>query len=170
MLIWFILWIFSKGESATQNCLVLESTNFYGEPRSTFDPNSCFDVQVAYLKEMTIHVQLSVGFTFTFNDGTSKKFMESSNFSKSFSIDLSTNDIIGANIYAEDGINCIQFQLFDWNSNKVSLSEMMGQSSGCFSYFNSSFMKIKYLKIDSIQGCIDNKESNYFPFLLFSFS
>jgi hypothetical protein len=78
--------------------------------------------------------------------------------------------LIGVNIYIENGVEGLQFQLFDWNLNKESISKTMGQSSGCLHYLNSSSVKIKYFKIDSIRGCVDEKISNYFPFLEFSYS
>jgi hypothetical protein len=150
--------------------MVLQSTNSYGGRRSNFDQNSCFKVQVADLKEMIVHTQSNVvGFTFIFKNETIQSYRESS-YTKVFYINLRTSDLIGSKIYVGGGIEGLQFQLYDWSSNKESFSEIMGQSSGCFSYFNSNFMNINYLKIDSIQGCFDAKESNYCPFLSFSYS
>jgi hypothetical protein len=157
--------------AGAQNCLVLQSTNFYGGQRSTFDQNLCFEVQVADLKEIIVHTNSNlVGFTFNFKDGTTRNFTETSGSTNDFLIDLSTSDLIGCTIYVVEGIEGLEFQLYDWNKNEESFSAVMGQSGDCFSYFNSSSLNIEYLKIDSIQGCIDNKESNYFPFLSFSYS
>jgi hypothetical protein len=147
--------------AGAQNCLVLQSTNFYGGQRSTFDQNLCFEVQVADLKEIIVHTNSNlVGFTFNFKDGRTRNFMETSGSTNDFQIDLSTSDLIGCTIYVGEGIEGLEFQLYDWNTNEESFRAVMGQSSGCFSYFNSSSLNIKYLKIDSIQGCIDKKGSN----------
>jgi hypothetical protein len=157
--------------TGAQNCLVLQSTNFYGGQRSTFDQNLCFEVQVADLKEIIVHTNSNlVGFTFNFKDGRTRNFTETSGSTNDFLIDLSTSDLIGCTIYVGEGIEGLEFQLHEWNTNEESFSTVMGQSGDCFSYFNSSSLNIEYLKIDSIQGCIDNKESNYFPFLSFSYS
>jgi hypothetical protein len=157
--------------AGAQNCLVLQSTNFYGGQRSTFDQNLCFEVQVGDLRGIIVHTNSNlVGFTFNFINGTTRNFTETSDSTKDFLIDLSTSDLIGCTIYVGEGIEGLEFQLHEWNTNEESFSTVMGQSGDCFSYFNSSSLNIEYLKIDSIQGCIDNKESNYFPFLSFSYS
>jgi hypothetical protein len=171
MLTLIILWFIVNIGSPTPNCLVLQATNFYSASKSTFDPNSCFEVQIADLKEMIVHTQSSiVGFTFNFNDNTTKSYIENSTELNNFTINLRSIDLIGVNIYIENGVEGLQFQLFDWNLNKESISLTMGQSSGCLHYLNSSSVKIKYFKIDSIRGCVDEKISNYFPFLAFSYS
>ena len=79
MLIWIILWFIMNIECATPNCLVLQATNFYNASKSTFDTNSCFDVQIADLIEMIVHTQSNiVGFTFNFNDNTTKSYIGNS--------------------------------------------------------------------------------------------
>ena len=164
-------WMIILEVAGAQNCLVLQSTNFYGGLRSTFDQNLCFEVQVGDLKEIIVHTNSNlVGFTFNFKDGTTQNFMETSGSTNNSRIDLTTSDMIGCKIYLGEGIEGLVFQLYDWNKNQESFSTVMGQSGDCFSYFNSSSLNIKYLKIDSIQGCIDKKGSNYFPFLSFSYS
>ena len=152
---------------AQNNCLVLQSTNIYGGQRSNFQ--KCFDIQIDNLTEIIVHTKSNVvGFTFNFNDGKIISFLETSGSTNNYTIDLIKNELIGANIFIGEGIEGLQFQLYNFNTNNVTLSEMMGQSIGCFSYFNSSSMKINYLKVDSIHGCVDDKNSNYFPFLSFS--
>ena len=142
----------------TPNCLVLQSTNIFGAQRSTFDPTSCFDVEISDLKHIVVHSKLNVvGFTFVFLDGHSTNFIEISGSTNQFQIDLTRIDLIGANIFIGEGIEGLQFQLFNWSSNNAELSEMMGQSTGCFSYFNSSSLNIKYLQIKSFHGCVDNQ-------------
>jgi hypothetical protein len=171
MLTLIILWFIVNIGSPTPNCLVLQATNFYSASKSTFDPNSCFEVQISDLKEMIVHTQSSiVGFTFNFNDNTTKSYIENSTELNNFTINLRSIDLIGVNIYIENGVEGLQFQLFDWNLNKKSISQTMGQSSGCLHYLNSSSVKINYFKIDSLRGCVDEKISNYFPFLAFSYS
>jgi hypothetical protein len=169
LIFWTMMTIIQR--TGAQNCLVLQSTNIYGGQRYTFDQISCFEVLVADLKEITVHVQLNVvGFTFNFKNGTIQSFMEVFENTSNFRIDLSTSHLIGAKIYVGEGIEGLQFELNDWNTNQKSFSEMIGKSTGCFSYFNSNFVNINYLKIDSILGCIDKKGSKYFPFLSFSYS
>jgi hypothetical protein len=98
---------------------------------------------------MIVHIQSSiVGFTFNFNDNTTKSYIENSTKLNNFSVNLREIDLIGVNIYIENGVEGLQFQLFDWNLNKESISKTMGQSSGCLHYLNSSSVKIKYFKID----------------------
>jgi hypothetical protein len=147
--------------TGAQNCLILQLKNIYGSQRSTFDQNLCFEVQVADLKEIIVHTNSNlVGFTFNFKNRTTRNFTETSGSTNDFLIDLSTSDLIGCTIYVGEGIEGLVFQLYDWNKNQESFSAVMGQSGDCFSYFNSSSLNIKYLKIDSIQGCIDKKGSN----------
>ncbi len=132
--IFFWLVIFLKVTRAP-NCLILQSTNIYGNQRSTFDQNSCFEVQVADLKEIIVHTNLNlVGFTFNFKDGTTQNFMETSGSTNNYHIDLSTSDLIGCKIYLGEGIEGLDFQLYDWNTNQESLSAILGQSSSCFSF------------------------------------
>jgi hypothetical protein len=157
--------------TGAQTCLILQSKNIYGDQIPSFDQNSCFEVQISELNEIIVHTNSNlVGFTFNFKDGTTQNFMETSGSSNDFRIDLSTSDLIGCKIYLGEGIEGLEFQLYNWNTNQESLSAILGQSSSCFSFFNSSSLNIKYLKIDSIQGCIDKKGSSYFPFLSFAFS
>jgi hypothetical protein len=167
----FILSMMVCQSAAAHNCLVLQSTNVYGDMRSQFDQNSCFDVQIVDLSEVIAHVKSNiVGFTFNFKDGKSQSFIETSGCTKNIRIDLLTNELIGGHIYVGEGIEGLQFKSHDWSTNQETLHKMMGQSSGCFSSFDSNSLKINFLKIDSIHGCIDKKGSNYFPFLSFSYS
>jgi hypothetical protein len=167
----FFFWMLILKITRAQICSVLQSKNIYGSKRSNFDQNLCFEVQVDDLKEIIVHTNLNlVGFTFNFKDGTTRNFMETSGSSNDFRIDLSTSDLIGCKIYVGEGIEGLEFQLYDWITNQESSSAVMGQSGGCFSFFNSSSLNIKCLKIDSIQGCIDKNGSSYFPFLSFSYS
>jgi hypothetical protein len=169
LIFWTAMTIFQR--TGAQNCLVLQSTNIYGGQKYTFDKNSCFEVLVADLKEIIVHAQMNVvGFTFNFTNGKVQSFMELFENTSHFRIDLITSHLIGAKINVGEGIEGLQFQLYDWKTNQESFSEIIGKSSGYFSYFNSNFMNINYLKIDSIQGCIDRKGSNYFPCLSFSYS
>ena len=157
-----------KFSFSIQNCLVLQSSNTFGGSRS----GECFDFQVADIKEIIVHTKSNfVGFTFKFNNQTIKSFLENSScFFNNFTIDFSSIDLIGVNVYLGKGVEGIQFQYYNSTSNISQISEMMGQSTGCFYYLNSSNLNINYLKIISIQGCVDDKGSNYFPFLSFSYS
>ena len=151
---------------AQQNCLVLRSSNSFGGSKF----GSCFQYNVIDLKQMIVHTEPSlVGFKFTLQDGTTKIYIKNSANLKNLTIDLTKMDIIGVNIYIENGVKGLQFQLYDWNSNTHSLSEIMGQSSGCFYYLNSTFMNIEYFQIYSIQFCVDDKGSNYFSYFSFSY-
>jgi hypothetical protein len=97
-----------------QTCLILQSKNIYGGQIPSFDQNLCFEVQVADLKEIIVHTNLNlVGFTFNFKDGTTRNFMETSGSSNDFQIDLSTSDLIGCKIYVGEGIEGLEFQLYD---------------------------------------------------------
>ena len=145
------------------NCMALESTNSYGGTRS----GTCFEVLVSSLKEIIVHTQTSViGFTFIFNDGSNKSYLENLVYENSYNINLTNIKITGFNIYTGPGVHAIQFQL----SNSGS-SQMIGDSTNqCFNFLNSTFLKIQYLEIKMIYRCIDNNKLQYFPYLAFSYS
>ena len=86
-------------------------------------------------------------------------------------IDLNNIYMTGANIYVCEGIEALQFQLYDSATNNFNTTEVIGNSKmSCFTYFNSSFFKSQSLVINSIKGCADNKMSKFFPFLEFIYS
>ena len=145
------------------NCLALESTNSYGGSRS----GSCFEVLVSHLKGIIVHTQTSVvGFTFIFTNGSNTSFLENPVITNSVNIDLTSMYLTGLNVYTNPGVHGIQFIL----SNSVS-TQTIGDSSGrCFDYLNSTFLKSQYLEIKMIYGCIDNNNSQYFPYLALSYS
>ena len=152
---------------AANDCLVIQAKSFYG----TYTSESCLNIQVSELANMTIHTISSiVGFTFTFINGTTQSYIENEGYTSNYTIELINISITGANIYIGNGIEGIQFQLFNSSSNESSLSPTIGQSIGCFSYFNSTSMNVKYLMIDSINGCIQQNNLTYFPYLFFSYS
>jgi len=145
------------------NCLALESTNSYGERRS----GTCFEILVSHLKGIIVHTQTSVvGFTFVFTNGSNTSYLENPVYTNSAYIDLTNMYLTGLNIYTWPGVHGIQFQ-----QSNSGPSQMIGDSSGrCFNYLNSTFLKSQYLEIKIIYGCIDNNNSQYFPYLAFSYS
>lgn len=148
-------------------CLVLETKNFYG----TYTSQSCFNILVSDLAKMTIHTISSiVGFTFTFINGSTQSYIENERYTSNYTIELINISITSANIYIGNGIEGIQFQFFNSSSNESTLSPTIGQSIGCFSYFNSTSMNVKYLMINSINGCLQQNNLTYFPYLFFSYS
>jgi hypothetical protein len=152
---------------AENECLILQAKSFYG----TYTSKSCWNILVSDLANITIHTISSiVGFTFTFNDGSAQSYIENERYTSNFTIELSNISITGANIYIGNGIEGLQFQLFNSSSNEASLSPTIGQSTGCVSYFNSTSMNVKYLMIDSINGCIQQNNLTCFPYLFFSYS
>jgi len=77
----------------------------------------------------------------------------------------------GVDIYVGDGIQGLKLELYDTLTQVMNSTEIIRNSQkSCFSYFNSSFFKSKSLVIDSIKGCVDNNQLNYFPFLEFTYS
>ncbi len=66
-----------------------------------------------------------------------------------------------------DGINGLQFQVYNSFVNRKSI---MGSTNGCFYFLNSTFMKSKYIKINSISGTVYNKNSQVMPSLGFQYS
>jgi hypothetical protein len=166
--IFYILIIFlTRLTLAANECLVIQAKSFYG----TYTSESCLNIQVSEMANMTIHTISSiVGFTFTFINGTSQSYIENEGYTSNYTIELINISITGANIYIGNGIEGIQLQLFNSSSNESSLSPTIGQSIGCFSYFNSTSMNVKYLMIDSINGCIQQNNLTYFPYLFFSYS
>jgi hypothetical protein len=108
------------------------------------------------------------GLSFGFKNGSNVSYMENLVFNKSEKIDLINLYLIGVDVWiGSDGINGLQFQVYDSFMNRTSL---MGSTSGCFYFLNSTFMKSKYFKINSISGCVDNKNSQVMPSLGFKFS
>jgi hypothetical protein len=145
------------------NCLALESTNSYGESRS----GTCFEILVSHLKGIIVHTKMSVvGFTFIFTNGSNTSYLEDPVYTNSANIDLTSMYLTGLNIYTRPGVHGIQFQ-----QSNSGPGQMIGDTSGrCFNYLNSTFLKSYYLEIKIIYGCIDNNNSQYFPYLAFSYS
>jgi hypothetical protein len=152
---------------AENECLVQQAKSFYG----TYTSESCWNILVSDLANITFHTISSiVGFTFTFNDGSAKSYIENERYTSNYTIELINISITGANIYNGNGIEGLQFQLYNSSSKESTLSPTIGQSIGCFSYYNSTSMNVKYLMIDSINGCIQQNNLTYFPYLFFSYS
>jgi hypothetical protein len=164
---YILIKVFTRLTLAKNECLVLQAKSFYG----TYTSKSCWNIQVSDLANIKIHTISSiVGFTFTFNDGSAQSYIENEKYTSNFTIELINISITGANIYIGNGIEGLQFQLFNSSSNESSLSPTIGKSTGCVSCFNSTSMNVKYLMVDSINGCIKQNNLTYYPYLFFSYS
>jgi hypothetical protein len=150
------------------NCMPITAWNRYG----TKPDGSCFEVSISDLNQMIIHTKTNIiGFTFNFKNGSTQSYDENSAKKNTFVINLNSIYMTGIDIYVGDGIEALILQLYDSTTQKFNSTEIIGNSqNGCFSYFNSSFFKSKSLAIDSIKGCFDNNQLNYFPFLEFTYS
>ena len=154
--------------SSSSPCISASSTNKYGGERT----DKCFEVKISDIKEIQVYTSdMLVGFTFKYIDGTNKSYMENNVYSKNYSIQLANIEITGVNMNIRNGIESIQFQIFNSSSSSSKLTEIMGKNqSGCFTYPNSNSFNSPCLGIKSIHGCIDDKNLNYFPYLAFSYS
>jgi hypothetical protein len=163
-----IIIIFAASVKSQLNCMPITAWNRYG----TKPDGSCFEVSISDLNQMIIHTQINIiGFTFNFKNGSSQSYNENSGIMNNFVINLNSIYMTGIDIYVGDGIEALKLQLYDSTTQKFNSTEIIGNSqNGCFSYFNSSFFKSKSLVIDSIKGCVDNNQLNYFPFLEFTYS
>jgi hypothetical protein len=150
------------------NCLSITSWNRFGNKPD----GSCFEVSISDLYQMIIHTQVNIiGFTFNFKNGSSQSYSVNSGIMNKSVIDLNNIYMTKASIYVGDGIEGLKFELYDSTTQNLNSTEIIGNSQkGCFSYLNSSFFKAESLVIDSIKGCFDNNQLNYFPFLEFSYS
>ena len=165
---WFIYYI-KVGACTCSNsyCQVLTATNTYGKIRT----GNCFQVLVSSLKQIIVHKETNiVGLTFNFFNGTSSSFIEKSSITKSYSINLANATVNGVNLKIGTGVESLQFLLTSSSSNNASLTEMMGNSSsGCLVYLNSSFLNVPCFEINTLYGCVDDKNSSYFPYIAFSY-
>ena len=100
-------------------------------------------------------------------------YIKNSTYTNICTIDLKNTIISSVDVWTDaTGVIGLRFQIFDRNTNIQTL--IIGNSNG-FKTFgcNSSFMDSKFLKIDSINGCIENERS-YILFMTlkvqFSFS
>jgi hypothetical protein len=162
----FLIFNILLGLCSTENCLILSASNSFGN--IGFD--SCFTQSLDNCSEIIVYYSnTSVsGLSFGFKNGSNVSYMENLVFNKSEKIDLINLYLIGVDVWiGSDGINGLQFQVYDSFMNRTSL---MGSTSGCFYFLNSTFMKSKYFKINSISGCVDNKNSQVMPSLGFKFS
>ena len=76
----------------------------------------------------------------------------------------------GVNLKIGAGVESLQFLMVNSSTNNATLTEMMGNSSsGCLVYLNSSFLNVPCFEINTIYGCIDDKNSSYIPFMAFSY-
>jgi hypothetical protein len=101
---------------SNSSCLVLQSSNSFGTSRS----GSCFEIAVSDLNQIIVHTQASlVGFSFSFNDGTNRSYLENSVLTNNYSIELTNRVIIRVNIYTGKGVEGIQFQLDNTISARI---------------------------------------------------
>ena len=150
------------------NCMVLKASNYFGSSIWYTNPSSCFTHSMDNVNNLTIHYtnQSISRIAFDFDDGTNKSYIElDSPLNSNKSINLRNSYIIGVDVWIGSAINGLQFKLKD-NIN----TSLMGSSDGCKSFLNSTYMNSKYFKIDSISGCIDDKNSSDFPSIGFHFS
>jgi hypothetical protein len=149
--------------------MLISAWNRYG---SKPDNGVCFEVSISDLSQIIIHTQISIiGFTFNFKNESSQTYNENWGVIKNFVIDLNNIYMTGGHIYVGEGIEALKLQLYDSLTQNLNSTDIIGDSQkGCFSYFNSSFFKSQSLIIDSIKGCVDNKQLKYLPFLEFKYS
>lgn len=148
------------------NCIFFVGSTIYGIPKNDF----CSEVTISALNQMIVHTKDSiVGFTFYSFDHAIIQSTETTAFRRNYTVDLANVYIEGVNIYSGQGIQGLQFQLFNYSSNKSILTELMGQSNGCFSYINASLFNVKYLKINKFQICVDKNNLTFLPFMIFSY-
>ena len=168
LLIQYLVITFAQSVKSQSNCMPLTAFNRYG----TKPDDQCFEVSISDLNQMIIHSQTNIiGFTFNFKNGSSQSYNESLGAIINHVIDLNNIYMTGVEIYVGEGIEALKFQLYDSTIQQFNSTEIIGNSQKCFFfYLNSSFLKSQSLVIDSIQGCVDNKQLNYFPFLEFTYS
>ena len=162
---WLVLFIKNAQPTClSTSCKVLTATNTYGKVRT----GKCFQVSVPDLKQIIVHQETTiVGLTFNFVNGTSTDFMEKASI-KSYTIDLDFVEIKGVNLKVGEGVESLQFQLLNSSSNAQILTEMIGDSpNGCLFQLNSNFLNVLCIQINTIYGCVDDKNSSYFPYIAF---
>jgi hypothetical protein len=67
------------------------------------------------------------------------------------------------------GIESLRFQLKNSSSNEIKSTPLINQSNACSTYLNSTLVNTNCLTINSIHGCVDGKNSTFFPYLAFSY-
>ncbi len=86
-------------------------------------------------------------------------------------IDLKNVHLTGSTVYiGENGVEGLQFELYNSTSKNSNSTKIIGYSRSCTSNFNSKFLRANSLVIDSISGCVDDKNLTYFPFIQFTHS
>ena len=152
---------------SSPECMELMATSYFG----VF--NSCFNHAIESLKEIVVfYTQTGIsGFSFGLLDGQNFSYVVTKLFTTSEIIYLTNSYLTGVEIWTGDnGITGLKFKIYSQNSSNYYFSSLMGTSIGCYSYLNSTFMRSKFFKINSIGGCVDNKISNEFPSLNFQYS
>ena len=151
---------------SNSSCILGKSTNKYGGVRT----DSCFEVQIADLKGLSVHLlnYNVVGFTFHSIYGTNKSYFENK-WSTIQYIDLTNIEISGVEMQISKGIESLIFQLKNLTSNEIKSTPQIGQSNSCSTYLNSTLLNSKCLTINSIHGCVNNQNSTFFPYMAFSY-
>ena len=151
----------------TPSCMELMATSYFG----VF--NSCFNHAIENLKELFVfYAQTGIsGLSFGLINGQNLSYIENRGFTNTEKIDLSNSHLTGVEIWtAENGISGLKFQIYSQDIQRYHFTSLMGSNTGCYSYLNSSFMKTNFFKINSISGCVDDKNSNEFPSINFQYS
>ena len=141
--------------SESTNCMVLSSVNRFGR----IGNGSYFSQSIELVEKIMVNYTNDsiYGIKFELLNGQNMILMEnSSSLAKTEIIDLKISYLSGVDIWINSmGIIGIQFQVFDKFLNKNNFATQFGSTRGCHFYLNSTFMKSKYFKINSIGGFVD---------------
>lgn len=162
--------IVTSYDQLAKSCLVLSASNHFG---NIFETDSCFDCTLESLKEITFYyTDNSIqGISFISKDGKIYSYIENSNHTKFYRMDLTNSYLIGVDIWCRsNGISGLDLQIYDQSKNNYYRSGIIGDKNGCHSYVNSSFIKAHYLKINLIRGCVNRRKSIYFQSLTLKYS
>jgi hypothetical protein len=150
-----------------QNCLILPGIHYFGDSGSV----SCFEHTVDSLKTIDIYYTNTglSGLSFDLKNGPKISYIENLFYTNINTIDLNNSILSGFDIWTNlIGISGLKFQVYD--GVKINHTLIMGSTTGCNTFVNSSFMNIKYFKIDKIGGCTNDSNSTEFPSLKFKYS
>ena len=149
-----ILWVKSVFSEST-NCMVLSSVNSFGR----IGNGSYFTQSIELVEKIIVNYTNDsiYGIKFELINGQNMILMEnSSNLVKTEIIDLKISYLSGVDIWIDLlGIIGFQFQVYDNFLNKNNFTSKFGSTRGCHFYLNSTFMRSKYFKINSISGFVD---------------